>query len=743
MTANKNYWTVGMAVYEDPKCPIEGVRAMLTVMNLLTYHPRVGEVVVVDNNPPTGEERDPKVLLLNNPLAAFLMKTRRTRYIPMPSPRGTAPPRNRVFTEARFDRVACVDPHVILYPEFFDSLDHFYADHGEDSKDLLHGPLMTEFDEVLATHMNDQWRAEMWGTWGRAWVKGDPRHRWSGDNSCARCGIGLAYQKRMHEVCPNAGEYLLFSVLTRDDRTLEYVSLDPDGEQKTLLNHTDYGLPDLPWPGHEVKLEALGCRPYLDAPFPIPGHGMGFFACRKDAWLPFHEDCRGFGGEEMTTGVRFRQAGRRCWCVPGARWWHHFHRPAGVPYRLITWDKVHNYVAEFRRLGLSLDSIYEEFVRGRPRERDWEAALAGFHWPPPNPAVSGLAPRPADVAPDPPHLRHGSALAVPAAPGGGQAGPGHAAARDALIARAGRPCGAGNQAPTPGNGRRVVDGLDGLYGVLAERDPARMAAVRELAARAGTVTEVGTLDGLLTTAALAGRPRAVTTYDTLPRSGRPQLLKALAPAGAAYLPLLSSEENLNPVPAGLLLVRAESAADAWDRIRRFESRAGQFLAVDAPGFAEEYSRVRAEYPRWASTLIAAPLVAFSTKENDFATFFPRPPATASPSGGTVGGPGTELKALLASLGINPSPSCSCNARAADMDRLGVAWCKENTATILGWLREGTEEWGWGEAFRTRLKAGVLGLFRGLAFKVNWADPMPGLVAEAVRRAGEKETGGPT
>jgi hypothetical protein len=51
------------------------------------------------------------------------------------------------------------------------------------------------------------------------------------------------------------------------------------------------------------------------------------------------------------------------------------------------------------------------------------------------------------------------------------------------------------------------------------------------------------------------------------------------------------------------------------------------------------------------------------------------------------GPGTELKKLLAKVGITASPDCSCNARAAEMDRQGVEWCESNLDTIVGWLRE--------------------------------------------------------
>jgi len=51
------------------------------------------------------------------------------------------------------------------------------------------------------------------------------------------------------------------------------------------------------------------------------------------------------------------------------------------------------------------------------------------------------------------------------------------------------------------------------------------------------------------------------------------------------------------------------------------------------------------------------------------------------------GPGTELKKMLAKIGITATPTCSCNARAQVMDLNGIKWCKANTDTIVGWLRE--------------------------------------------------------
>ena len=53
----------------------------------------------------------------------------------------------------------------------------------------------------------------------------------------------------------------------------------------------------------------------------------------------------------------------------------------------------------------------------------------------------------------------------------------------------------------------------------------------------------------------------------------------------------------------------------------------------------------------------------------------------------TGGPGTELKKLLSLVGINASPTCSCNSRARIMDQWGPDRCETEIEIILGWLKE--------------------------------------------------------
>jgi hypothetical protein len=58
-----------------------------------------------------------------------------------------------------------------------------------------------------------------------------------------------------------------------------------------------------------------------------------------------------------------------------------------------------------------------------------------------------------------------------------------------------------------------------------------------------------------------------------------------------------------------------------------------------------------------------------------------------------GGPGTELKRLLAGFPfyIKTTPTCSCNARAKQMDAWGISGCTQRIELIVGWLKEEAEK----------------------------------------------------
>ena len=100
----------------------------------------------------------------------------------------------------------------------------------------------------------------------------------------------------------------------------------------------------------------------------------------------------------------------------------------------------------------------------------------------------------------------------------------------------------------------------------------------------------------------------------------------------------------------------------------------------------------------------------------------------------TGGPGTEATLLLASLGIMPVVGCPCRDFSVKMDRWGVAGCREHFAEIVKHFQDYQVEYGWSD----KLKAASLSVLTGLVFKLNWFDPLPDFVNEAIRRAEEKE-----
>jgi hypothetical protein len=556
-----------MAVYDSGPPWVECRKLEFTVMALKLYHGEsVGEVVVVDNHP-----------LPHSPLPGFCIKVR-AKYVPLPEPVGTSPPRNRVFLEATTDFVACIDPHILLAPGTFPALDAFYERHGADCPDLLHGPLISEDCGLLATHMNDQWRAEMWGTWG------------------------IMYRT------PGGS---LFSCQEGSDGFVRYVAMVGGGEQGELSDPAGLGLPlGLPWSGHERVLAAQGIWPAITEPdpFPIPGHGMGFFACRKDAWLPFHEDARGFGGEEMTSGYRYRKAGRQVWCVPEALWWHSFDRsyPGLVgqpaPYPLSRSDRIRNYLLEFERLGLNTNPIREHFFATGP-DWPWQQAVASAHLPTPAPPTP--APLPAS--------------------------------------------------PVPLTRLWVYDPPTGRGGFFGRRDDFPDGAWIE------------------------------TGYD-----GSQRFLWQQVGVGANFVELHDPGRGY--------------------RIRLSDGRCE--LATGGNGYGPAPSG------RWVVT---------------DAVVVPDLPAAPINVVAPADGPGTELKGLLASIGIEATANCTCNALAAKMNLEGPDWTEEHAEEIATQMRANAGAWGWWDKLAAAARAGLT----GLAFKVNWTDPYPGLIHEAVRRWRER------
>lgn len=88
------------------------------------------------------------------------------------------------------------------------------------------------------------------------------------------------------------------------------------------------------------------------------------------------------------------------------------------------------------------------------------------------------------------------------------------------------------------------------------------------------------------------------------------------------------------------------------------------------------------------------------------------------------GPGTELKKLIAELGITAKSSCGCNKRAAEMDALGVEGVRATREQWIASILDGYHASSWWDVATAAVTAVRLGLPLTVA----------GLLDEALRRA---------
>ena len=96
--------------------------------------------------------------------------------------------------------------------------------------------------------------------------------------------------------------------------------------------------------------------------FEIDAQGGGLMSCRKEAWPGFNKKFSGFAVEEFYIHQKFKNAGRKCLCLPALRWLHRFGRPNGTQYKNVWEDRLRNYILGWKEVGLPLDGIVKHFV---------------------------------------------------------------------------------------------------------------------------------------------------------------------------------------------------------------------------------------------------------------------------------------------------------------------------------------------------------------------------------------------
>lgn len=337
--------TIGIPTYKD----YDGWWA--TVSSLYEHHDLSDcEVLTVDNAPdsPEGEE-----------VRQSCGQWPGLRYVPQASPVGTATAKDRVFAEARGDVVLCLDSHVILGKRAIDAVLDTFACEDADNV-LLHGPLIFDGTNTVATHLNRHWGSGMPGQWARGWFH--------------RCGFTAAPRR-----LPNG---------TISWETICHASATVEECYCGSLN-------GYAWDGHESRLLSHGWKP-LDKMvdiWEIGAHGTGLFACRRDRWPQFcrgeSADMVGFGCEEWHLHDLWRMAGGRVMMHPRLRWRHRF-RQKHHEYRPDLLDQARNAILWTKRLGRDPKLVHEHFPR--VDAATWDALTRGERIQPTTPATPATSP---------------------------------------------------------------------------------------------------------------------------------------------------------------------------------------------------------------------------------------------------------------------------------------------------------------------------------------------------------------
>lgn len=679
---NQPLLSIGMSVYDD----FNGV--YFSLQSLRLHHAEVmpyTELIVVDNAPnaPGGER------MLGGLLSHATNGTAGAKYIKMPGEVGTTQPRNAVFAHATGKYVLCMDSHVMLKPGVLGKLIDFYLANQE-TNDLYSGPMLYDNLVDAETHFDDMWRSEMWGIWGRAWA------------------------------CPCIREQLMrpkfyFSIQPKEGTTkCEFRALQPGKVLVTECTRCGRRIPDVDFGSSMDALTRAGYVRMDQAddmePFEIPAMGLGLFTCRKESWLGFNPHFRGFGGEEMYIHEKYRKAGHKNICLPWLKWLHRFGRPDGVKYPLLRYNKVRNYVLGHVELGLDLTPVKEHFVdSGMVPAGEWDFLVE-------DPVNHTLEVTQAKFVGYPPLQAQNSP---------NQSAP--------------NPTGQPVPPPDVNTPESLAQWATGINRDLNLHIP----KLAELASQVSHVTEF-TERRESTIGLMGGKPEKLVSYNTEAED------LVLANAVKIHPWMLVQNKRVQEVPEIedtdlLFLDSASTYAGLMQEFQKYAKNVKRWIVMHdtisygmsgsdgGPGKIQairEFLKANRDWFVYWHTDNQYGLSVLGRLPQDK----PATPIRFWPKGY---GPGSELKAILSGLGVNPAPSCDCNAKARQMDEWGVEGCREHLDEIVQGIKENQERWGWKEAIANLPKAGIKAIFSGLAFKINPLNPIESLVKLAIKQAEQK------
>jgi hypothetical protein len=508
----------------------------------------------------------------------------------------------------------------------------------------------------------------------------------------------LMWRGQMWGVWGNAWrcEHGLFSVQKTADDHCYYVQLDA----RMTAVPASWQLPDLSYSGHPVALFEAGYQLAAahpeDAPFEIPAQGLGLFTCRREAWLGFNPHFRAFGGEEGYIHEKYRQHGRKTMCLPFLRWLHRFARPNGVKYTLTQEDKIRNYVLGFQELGLDIQPIHDHFASEGMREETWARILVdpiGFRVDTSKPVRSSSG-RPI-LQPQPPH---------------------------------------------------AFD-LDSTFEWLRHQPRdlnEHMALLKLLASRCERVAEM-TKRRESSIALLAGKPKYLLSYqeenDAILDLG--QRYKASDTSWDLQVLSLDSMPVPNTNVDMLFIDTRHNAARARQELSAWSPHVSRYIVfhdTEANGVHGDNGgeglhvaiRELIEQGEWFVAGHYPKQYGLTVLSRDPADKPPRPIWLWPPGFG----PGTEMFEMLQEIGVTERPNCTCKSTALQMDRWGVAGCREeqNFQWILEQVNHNAANWSWTEKLQIAATAALDTKNWKLAWRLNPLDLNRSLIEEAIRRA---------
>lgn len=145
------------------------------------------------------------------------------------------------------------------------------------------------------------------------------------------------------------------------------------------------------------------------------------------------------------------------------------------------------------------------------------------------------------------------------------------------------------------------------------------------------------------------------------------------------------------------------------------------------GFCQRFNRVQGEH-HWqiCQGLVLTPEKCGVYRSN-WASLAKNPTRSAALA---KDGPGTELKKLLAELGIKSFAGCSCEKHAAQMNAWGIDGCRGHFEEIREWVVDAQAKAGW----LTTITAATNAAASGLALQLDPLDIPGSLVKLAIDRA---------